>query len=103
MADFTDSEAASKIPASEDFFGWKPLTNSEWAALADPHLIVLRLAWLNVSRSKAENITTARGLFREDILAPMLNQMADSARFFEFYAEVLRAGYASVLDASRAG
>src|SRR5690606_31820705 len=33
---------------------WSPPSNEEWARLANPHLVSVRLAWLSLHKSKDE-------------------------------------------------
>lgn len=102
MANAVNSEPSPKIPVSGEFSAWQPPTNAEWAALADPHLIALRVAWLNVVRSPAENLKTAKDLKHEGLLLPLTEQLAQSAEFFELFVDILRAGHASLADAAGA-
>ena len=41
---------------------WTPPSNEEWARLANPHLISVRLAWLTLQKSKDDLVTVANEL-----------------------------------------
>jgi len=39
---------------------WRPPTNDEWARLANPHLIMLRIAWTVLHKTKPELVAIAQ-------------------------------------------
>lgn len=44
---------------------WKPPTNVEWANLADPHLITIRIAWLIMHKTKPELVQMIEGMDKD--------------------------------------
>lgn len=45
---------------------WTPPSNIEWAELANPHLIMVRVAWHMLHKSKAELIEMVERMSREE-------------------------------------
>lgn len=62
--------------------GWTPPSNSEWANLANPHLISVRLAWVTLHKSKNELVSIAAEL-GEEALMELVGQIGRSADWFE--------------------
>lgn len=58
-----DFEPLKELPAT-----WQPPTNLQWAELANPHLISVRLAWLTLQKSKGELVDMASELGDETLM-----------------------------------
>lgn len=61
---------------------WQPPTNLQWAELANPHLISIRLALLTLQKSKGELINMASEL-GDKALMELVAQIGRSADWFE--------------------
>ena len=61
---------------------WTPPSNVEWAALANPHLVTIRIAWLIMHKSKTELIEMIEGLER-DVAVEMLDRLLDTSRWIK--------------------
>lgn len=72
-----DFERLRELPAT-----WQPPTNLQWAELANPHLISVRLAWLTHQKSKGELINMASEL-GDEALMELVAQIGRSADWFE--------------------
>lgn len=81
--------------------GWQPPTNDEWIALANPHLISVRLAWLTLYKSKEElaNIALELG---EASSAELVSQIGRSADWFKGLHELLASAEARLVCAGAA-
>jgi hypothetical protein len=66
-SEMTDAEfAAMQFEAWVHSDGeWTPPSNEEWAKLANPHLVMLRVAWLTLHKTKVEAIDMAQKLADE--------------------------------------
>lgn len=69
-------------PVEELAKGWLPPTNREWAQLANPHLISIRLAWLTLQKSKDELLAMADELGDQAVIE-LVGQIGQSADWFE--------------------
>lgn len=78
--------------------GWTPPTNAEWAALANPHLISVRLAWLTLHKSKDELIDVAAQL-GEAGLEELVGQIGRSADWFEGMHKLLASAECRIMCA----
>lgn len=67
---------------------WKPPSNDQWAHLANPHLISVRLAWLTVHKTRDELIAMADTL-GDDGVAELVAQIGRSADWFKGMHELL--------------
>ena len=61
---------------------WTPPSNDEWASLANPHLISVRLAWLTLHKSKHDLVEAAEQL-GDAALMDFVGQIGRSAAWFE--------------------
>lgn len=108
MTDFSEPDDADIdamagldfLPWETDATGWTPPTNAEWAMLANPHLISVRLAWLTVHKSKDELIAVARQL-GDAGLEELVGQIGRSADWFEGLHRLLASAEARIVCASR--
>jgi len=78
---------------------WTPPTNEEWARLANPHLMMVRVAWVALHKSKDELIEMAEGMFKEEdgeenLLFATLDRLVETSNMFK--------GFLSVCDAAMA-
>lgn len=80
--DLADMAALAFEPWQPLSDGWTPPSNAEWSALANPHLISVRLAWLTLHKSKEELIAVAAQLGDEG-LQELVGQIGRSADWFE--------------------
>lgn len=60
---------------------WKPPTNVEWLALANPYLVAIRLAWITVQKTKPELVEAVRS-YDEPMADEMLDSFRDTLTFF---------------------
>ena len=77
-------------PLKVDASTWRPPTNVEWTALANPHLISVRLAWLTLQKSKDElvGISEEHG---DKALMELVEQIGQSADWFNGLRQVQEA------------
>lgn len=77
---------------------WQPPTNLQWADLANPHLISVRLAWLSLQKSKAELVDMAAEL-GDEALVELVGQIGLSADWFEGLHTLLAAAECRIMCA----
>lgn len=80
---------------------WSPPTNAEWADLANPHLISVRLAWLTLQKSKADLVAMCDEL-DDDAMTELVNQIGRSADWFEGLHKVLASAECRIMCACAA-
>jgi len=70
---------------------WTPPTNKEWAELANPHLVCVRLAWTIMFKTKSELIQSASELIEEpsDSEGSMLIDIIDRLGYTSDYLKAL--------------
>lgn len=78
--------------------GWAPPSNAEWAALANPHVISVRLAWLTLHKSKEELIDVAAQLGEVGV-EEMLGQIGRSSDWFEGMHKLLASAECRIMCA----
>lgn len=100
-ATLEDYAAASFDPWQHSEDEWKPPSNTEWAELANPYLVTMRIAWLTMHKSKDELITMLDGM-DEDIGSKMMNSFADTHNFFKGAVALLEGAEARILSAGAA-
>ena len=69
---------------------WQPPSSAQWAELANPHLISVRLAWLTVHKTKDELVAMADTL-GDGGVAELVAQIGWSADWFKGMHELLSA------------
>ncbi len=77
---------------------WTPPSNAEWASLANPHLVTLRLAWLTLHKSKDELIGVANQL-GDEALMDLVDQIGQSADWFKGFHELLSSAECRIMCA----
>lgn len=85
-------------PIAELAATWRPPTNVEWAALANPHLISVRLAWLTLQKTKAELMQIAAEL-GDGALMELVRQIGQSADWFEGLHKLLTSAECRIMCA----
>jgi len=96
-----DLDAMAKLDFAAwdtETFDWTPPSNTEWAALANPHLISVRLAWLAVHKSKAGLASVAAQL-GDAGMVEMVSQIGQSADWFERLQKLLATAEARLMCA----
>lgn len=94
-------EAMAKLdfaPWRGDAHGWTPPSNAEWADLANPHLVSVRVAWLTMHKTKEELVAVVETL-GDDGLAELIGQLGRSADWFKGLHELLTAAEARIMCA----
>ena len=92
--------------AALDFEPWpgdlieKIPTNREWANLANPHLVAVRLALTLLAKSKAELVKIADGDDTPDTLERLLDHLDRSARWYREAVEIISSARARLLSAA---
>lgn len=95
--------------AALDFEPWdrlevKPPTNEEWACLANPYLVMIRLAWIFVQKTKSELVGIILEIFSSEDAPDAGHQMMESFRstiiFFEVNLQILKSAEARLLCAA---
>jgi len=86
-------EPLKELPAN-----WQPPTNLQWADLANPHLISVRLAWLTLQKSKDELIDMTSEL-GDDALMELVAQIGRSADWFEGLHKLLASAECRIMCA----
>lgn len=89
-------------PWRHDADDWKPPSNDQWTALANPHLISVRLAWLTVHKTKDELIAMAAEL-GDDGIGELVAQIERSADWFKGLHELLSGAECRIMCAYAAG
>jgi hypothetical protein len=77
---------------------WRPPSNDEWAALANPHLISIRLAWLILHKSKVE-LVDANQTLGDDGVEALIQQIGQSAAWLKGLQEILLAAECRMMSA----
>lgn len=80
---------------------WTPPSNAEWAALANPHLINIRLAWVLMFKTKPEVMDVVRDLDNE-AGTELMENMIGSIEYFKWLLTVLEGAEARILCAGSA-
>jgi len=62
---------------------WTPPTDEEWANLANPHLVTIRMAWMALYKTKPELVELVDGLHKEGILEPLMDSLNETSKWFE--------------------
>lgn len=78
---------------------WKPPTNEEWANLANPHLVMVRIAWITMHKSKEELIEVISGLEESDVIDATMDGIDNTADYFDGLAQLMRGAQARMLCA----
>ena len=71
---------------------WQPPSNVEWADLANPYLVTVRLAWRLLGMTKSEVVEAIEMLESDghaDLVENLADRMADAIEFFGNFAKVL--------------
>ncbi|MBB3408290.1 hypothetical protein FHT87_002193 [Rhizobium sp. BK316] len=90
--DMSDQEfaACEFEPWKHEEGEWTPPTNEQWARLANPHLIMVRVAWLTLHKTKEELIEMVEKMIAEEdgennlLIATLDNLVATSDMFKGF-------------------
>jgi len=69
---------------------WTPPSNEQWAELANPHLVSVRLAWLTLHKSKPELVAIANQL-GDEALMELVADIGRSSDWFKGLHEILSA------------
>ncbi len=101
MPEMTDEQFAAMAfePWVHEEGEWTPPSNVEWARLANPYLVSVRMAWLTLYKTKPELVEMIEGMDREGIFEPYGNGIRDSIEFFKAFLVVLEAAEARVICA----
>ncbi|SDU42320.1 hypothetical protein [Stappia sp. ES.058] len=99
--DMTDEDFAAMDfePWQHEPDEWKPPSNEEWARLANPYLVSVRMAWLTLFKTKPELMEMIAGMDREGIFELYGNGIRDSIDFFKAFLAVLEAAEARIICA----
>jgi hypothetical protein len=81
---------------------WIPPTNEEWAELANPYLVTIRIAWQTVQRTKPDLVKMMAAL-DEDVGRGLMESFVDTLSFFEGVVGLLKCAEARILAAGAAG
>ena len=100
-ADMTDQQLAAMTfePWKHEPDEWKPPSNEQWARLANPYLVSVRMAWLTLYKTKPELVEMIEGMDREGIFERYGNGIRDSIDFFKTFLVVLEAAEARIICA----
>ncbi|MBN9241920.1 MAG: hypothetical protein J0I98_03920 [Mesorhizobium sp.] len=100
-ADMTDEQLAAITfePWKHEPDEWKPPSNEQWARLANPYLVSVRMAWLTLYKTKPELVEMIQGMDRDGIFEPYGNGIRDSIDFFKPILVVLEAAEARIICA----
>ncbi len=100
-ADMTDQQLAAITfePWKHEPDEWTPPSNEQWARLANPSLVSVRMAWLTLYKTKPELVAMIEGMDREGIFIPYGNGIRDSIDFFKAFLVVLEAAEARIICA----
>ena len=96
-----DADAFARLdfrPMTDLAANWTPPTNVEWTALANPHLISVRLAWLTLQKTKAELMQMAAEL-GDGALMDLVGQIGQSADWFEGLHKLLTSAECRIMCA----
>lgn len=80
---------------------WKPPTNEEWARLANPYLVTVRIAWLTMHKTK-EELMEATATMGEEAGHALMNNFISTINFFKGMLATLEAAEARILCAGSA-
>lgn len=84
---------------------WTPPTNDQWAKLANPHLVTIRIAWLTLYKTKAELIEMLGDQLRDseddgnELITSILDQLSATSDFLKGMLTVVDAALARLLVA----
>ncbi|HEY8065618.1 MAG TPA: hypothetical protein VIF40_12990 [Methylosinus sp.] len=108
MTTTTTSAATSANVAALDFRPWEhradewtPPSNAEWASLANPYLITIRLAWLTLFKTKPEVMKIVESM-NDDDGRQMMEGFVDTIDFFKSTLAILQNAEARILCAGAA-
>ena len=94
--DTNDDLASLEDYAAQDFEAWKhkegewePPSNEEWAKLADPHLMTIRVAWRFLYLSKPEFIEAFRKLEKAGALEATFDHLKLTSDFLKGLRELI--------------
>ena len=107
VAEIVSGPAIHEEYAAQDFDAWvhqpdewTPPTNKEWAGLANPYLVAVRLAWITLYKSKPELIEMLRSMDDESVFEAYADSIKDSIDFFKIFQTVLETAYFRILCAA---
>ncbi len=93
-------------PWTKDFVDELP-DNDEWARLANPHLVTVRIAALILTSTKDELVERSAGLAAKpvsgeagDMLCDIIDRLGESRAWFAAFAEMLAAAHTRSLVAA---
>ncbi len=84
---------------------WTPPTNDQWAKLANPHLVTIRIAWLTLYKTKAELIEMLRDQLRDseddgnEFITSILDHLSATSDFLNGMLTVVDSALARLLVA----
>ncbi|MEM1287116.1 MAG: hypothetical protein AAGH60_02065 [Pseudomonadota bacterium] len=78
---------------------WVPPTNVEWAELANPHLVTIRLAWTTMYKTKPELMEIVEGLGEDGVLPGLMESMQGSIDYFTGVLAILEGAQARIIVA----
>ncbi len=85
---------------AEDHEACKPPSNDEWTELANPHLVIWRLAWIILGKTKPQLVEMMREIDKDDEVAKQtMDGFLGAISFFEAALDVLRRAEARILCA----
>jgi hypothetical protein len=77
---------------------WVPPSNEEWAQLANPYLVTIRIAWTMLYKTKPEVMKFIDGI-DEETGSQLMNGFIETINFFKGALEILEAAEARILCA----
>ncbi len=80
---------------------WKPPTNEQWAKLANPHLVILRIAWITMFKTKSEVMGIVRDL-DEETGADLMDRFTYTRDFFKGMLAIMEGAEARIICAGTA-
>ncbi|MDI7865062.1 hypothetical protein MRS76_24400 [Rhizobiaceae bacterium n13] len=78
---------------------WTPPSNVQWARLANPYLVSVRLAWVTLYKTKPELVEIVKELDRDGALERFADDIRDSLNFFKGFLAVLETAEARIICA----
>ncbi len=102
VATIEDYAALDFKPWVKDEGDWVPPTNQEWAALADLHLVSLRIAWGFMFKTKQELLDAIEQLGAERFFT-IVAQLQQSEDYFKGLHTVIAQANMRLLCAASAG
>ncbi len=82
--------------------GWSPPSNDEWVKMVNPDLIILRLCWLTVHKSKLELTKIVHQMEQEGILEELMQRAGETEDLFQAMITVLRGAQARIFCVAEA-